>query len=87
MRRSTQSAYRKLSHHGRRNDRQGHVGCHRNHPSRRWGLPILDGHGTQAEFVRIPHADNSLYPVPAGADEEALVMLSDILPTVSSAGC
>jgi alcohol dehydrogenase len=37
--------------------------------------------GTQAEFVRIPHADNSLYPVPASADEEALVMLSDILPT------
>ena len=37
--------------------------------------------GTQAELVRIPHADNSLYAVPAGADEEALVMLSDILPT------
>ena len=37
--------------------------------------------GTQAEFVRIPHADNSLYPIPGGADEEALVMLSDILPT------
>src|SRR5271165_1642122 len=37
--------------------------------------------GTQAEYVRIPHADNSLYPIPAGADEEALVMLSDILPT------
>jgi len=37
--------------------------------------------GTQAEFVRIPHADNSLYPIPKGADEEALVMLSDILPT------
>ncbi|OYW87938.1 MAG: alcohol dehydrogenase [Sphingobium sp. 32-64-5] len=37
--------------------------------------------GTQAEFVRIPHADNSLHPIPAGADEEALVMLSDILPT------
>jgi alcohol dehydrogenase len=37
--------------------------------------------GTQAEFVRIPFADNSLYPIPAGADEEALVMLSDILPT------
>lgn len=37
--------------------------------------------GTQAEYVRIPHADNSLYSVPAGADEEALVMLSDILPT------
>jgi alcohol dehydrogenase len=37
--------------------------------------------GTQAEYVRIPHADNSLYPVAAGANEEALVMLSDILPT------
>jgi len=37
--------------------------------------------GTQAAYVRIPHADNSLYAIPAGADEEALVMLSDILPT------
>jgi alcohol dehydrogenase len=37
--------------------------------------------GTQAEFVRIPFADTSMYPVPKGADEEALVMLSDILPT------
>jgi len=37
--------------------------------------------GTQAEYVRIPHADSSLYPIPAGADENALVMLSDIFPT------
>ncbi len=37
--------------------------------------------GTQAEYVRIPHADTSLYAVPADGDEEALVMLSDILPT------
>lgn len=37
--------------------------------------------GTQAEYVRIPHADTSLHPIPAGMDEEALVMLSDILPT------
>jgi alcohol dehydrogenase len=37
--------------------------------------------GTQAEYVRIPFADTSLYPIPADADEEALVMLSDILPT------
>ena len=37
--------------------------------------------GTQAEYVRTPHADTSLYPIPRGADEEALVMLSDILPT------
>lgn len=37
--------------------------------------------GTQAEYVRIPYADTSLYLIPANADEEALVMLSDILPT------
>lgn len=37
--------------------------------------------GTQAEYVRIPHAENSLYKVPAGVDEKALVMLSDIFPT------
>jgi alcohol dehydrogenase len=37
--------------------------------------------GTQAEYVRIPYADTSLYPIPEGVDEEALVMLSDILPT------
>jgi alcohol dehydrogenase len=37
--------------------------------------------GSQAEFVRIPYADTSLYHIPDGADEEGLVMLSDILPT------
>jgi alcohol dehydrogenase len=37
--------------------------------------------GTQAEYVRIPQADGSLYHFPDGADEEAMVMLSDILPT------
>lgn len=37
--------------------------------------------GTQAEFVRIPFADTSLYSIPNGADEEAMVLLSDILPT------
>jgi alcohol dehydrogenase len=37
--------------------------------------------GTQAEYVRIPFADTSLYHIPEGSDEEALVMLSDILPT------
>jgi alcohol dehydrogenase len=37
--------------------------------------------GTQAEYVRIPHADTSLYHIPEGLEEEALVMLSDILPT------
>lgn len=37
--------------------------------------------GTQAEYVRIPYADTSLYHIPEGSDEEALVMLSDIFPT------
>jgi alcohol dehydrogenase len=42
--------------------------------------------GTQAEFVRTPHADTSLYHLPADADEEAVVMLSDILPTAFECG-
>jgi len=42
--------------------------------------------GTQAEYVRIPHADMSLHAIPAGADEEALVLLSDILPTALECG-
>ena len=37
--------------------------------------------GTQAEYVRIPQADGSLYKLPDGSDEETMVMLSDILPT------
>lgn len=37
--------------------------------------------GTQAEWVRIPYANTSLYAVPDGVDEEAVVLLSDILPT------
>lgn len=37
--------------------------------------------GTQAEYVRIPHADTSLHKIPPGVDEDAMVMLSDILPT------
>lgn len=43
--------------------------------------------GTQAEFVRIPHADTSLHRIPAGMEEvDALVMLSDILPTGMECG-
>lgn len=37
--------------------------------------------GTQAEYVRIPFADTSLYKIPTNVDEEALVLLSDIFPT------
>lgn len=36
--------------------------------------------GTQAEYVRIPHADTSLYKIPDIANE-TMVLLSDILPT------
>ncbi|HWI02493.1 MAG TPA: zinc-dependent alcohol dehydrogenase family protein [Acidimicrobiales bacterium] len=37
--------------------------------------------GTQAEYVRVPFADNSTYPAPAGVRDEDLLMLADILPT------
>src|SRR4051812_6027427 len=37
--------------------------------------------GTQAEYVRIPFADTSTYPAPAGVSDENLLMLADILPT------
>ena len=44
-----------------------------------WNLGnVIDG--TQAEYVRIPHADTSLYKIP-NLTEDAFVMLSDILPT------
>ena len=37
--------------------------------------------GTQAEFVRVPFADNSTYLVPDGFTDEETLMLADILPT------
>ena len=37
--------------------------------------------GTQAEYVRVPFADLSTYPVPDGVTDEELLMLADILPT------
>jgi alcohol dehydrogenase len=42
--------------------------------------------GTQAEYVRVPFADNSTYPVPAGVGDEELLMLADILPTAYEVG-
>jgi alcohol dehydrogenase len=42
--------------------------------------------GTQAEYVRIPHADTSLYRLPLDLDPEAVVLLSDILPTAYECG-
>jgi alcohol dehydrogenase len=37
--------------------------------------------GTQAEYVRIPFADTGLFLLPANVNDEAMVMLSCILPT------
>jgi alcohol dehydrogenase len=37
--------------------------------------------GTQAEYVRVPFADNSTYLASAGASDEELLMLADIVPT------
>ena len=37
--------------------------------------------GTQAEFVRVPFADTSTYPVPEGVSDEEMLMLADIIPT------
>ncbi|MCQ9165542.1 zinc-dependent alcohol dehydrogenase family protein [Arthrobacter sp. STN4] len=48
------------------------------------GIGWVFGHlidGTQAEYVRVPYADNSLYKVPEGVSNVEAVMLSDILPT------
>jgi alcohol dehydrogenase len=42
--------------------------------------------GTQAEFVRIPFADTSLYKLPASVSDEEAIMLSDILPTSYEVG-
>lgn len=48
------------------------------------GIGWVFGHlidGTQAEYVRVPYAENSLHLLPAGVADEQAVMLSDILPT------
>ncbi|HEY9415841.1 MAG TPA: zinc-dependent alcohol dehydrogenase family protein [Pseudonocardia sp.] len=48
------------------------------------GIGWIFGHlidGTQAEFVRVPFADNSLHKIPEGVSDDAALMLSDILPT------
>ncbi|KAF7590353.1 hypothetical protein BBP40_002956 [Aspergillus hancockii] len=42
--------------------------------------------GTQAEYVRIPHATSSLYKIPRGLDLRACVAISDALPTGMECG-
>ncbi|GAA3315282.1 zinc-dependent alcohol dehydrogenase family protein [Arthrobacter ramosus] len=53
------------------------------------GTGWIFGHlidGTQAEYVRVPYAENSLYKLPAGVTDDQAVMLSDILPTAFEIG-
>jgi alcohol dehydrogenase len=48
------------------------------------GIGWVFGHlidGTQAELVRVPYADTSLYALPAGVPDEQAVFLADSLPT------
>jgi alcohol dehydrogenase len=48
------------------------------------GIGWIFGHlvdGTQAELVRVPFADTSLYRVPDGLRDEQVVFLADSLPT------
>jgi alcohol dehydrogenase len=40
---------------------------------------VIDG--VQAEYARVPLADSSLHRLPAWVDEEAALMLADIIPT------
>ena len=42
--------------------------------------------GTQAEYVRTPFADTSLYHIPAELNEDIAVLLSDALPTSHEIG-
>ncbi|MEQ6896609.1 zinc-dependent alcohol dehydrogenase family protein [Microbacterium sp. KR10-403] len=48
------------------------------------GIGWIFGHlidGTQAELVRVPFAETSLYTLPEGVDADTAVLISDILPT------
>lgn len=57
--------------------------CHAGQPARCSDGGWLLGHridGTQAQYVRIPHADTSLVRVPDDADDASLAMLSDLVP-------
>ena len=48
------------------------------------GIGWVFGHlidGTQAEYVRVPYAENSVHKLPEGVTNQQGVLLSDILPT------
>jgi alcohol dehydrogenase len=53
-------------------------------PEGRAGIGWIFGYmidGTQAEYVRVPFAENSVYKVPDGMTDAEGILLSDILPT------
>ncbi|HEX6499428.1 MAG TPA: zinc-dependent alcohol dehydrogenase family protein [Micromonosporaceae bacterium] len=63
--------------------REGHYGQCRN------GGGWILGHtvdGVQAEYARLPFADLSTYRLPQGVNDEAAVLLADILPTSYEVG-
>ncbi|MDO5747565.1 MAG: zinc-dependent alcohol dehydrogenase family protein [Actinomycetaceae bacterium] len=64
--------------------------CRKNLPSHCLGEEGTSGigwiqdhliNGTQAEYIRMPYADNSMYHIPDNVSNEAALMLCDILPT------
>ncbi|QPG74532.1 hypothetical protein FOA43_001862 [Brettanomyces nanus] len=66
-----------------KNDLQAH--CMNSEGTSGWIL----GHeidGTQAEYMRVPFADYSMYKAPKGISNDSLLMLSDILPTSYEVG-
>ncbi|GHH72671.1 alcohol dehydrogenase [Streptomyces sulfonofaciens] len=42
--------------------------------------------GTQAEYVRVPHADLSVHPLPGTVSDRDAVLLADVLPTGHEVG-
>ncbi len=65
------------------NCRQG-LYSHCLNPEGMAGIGWILGHmidGTQAEFVRVPFAETSVYKVPEGMSDAEAILLSDVLPT------
>jgi alcohol dehydrogenase len=65
------------------NCRQG-LYSHCLNPEGSAGIGWIFGHlidGTQAEYVRVPFAENSVYKVPEGVSDAEGILVSDVLPT------
>ncbi|OBZ74268.1 hypothetical protein A0H81_05046 [Grifola frondosa] len=52
----------------------------------RGGIQNNKASSVHAKFICVPHADSTLYTVPAGVDKSALVVINDILPTTLDHG-